>query len=62
MTTAVLTRTLDDELAAIVHGELVACLVCGEPVELENERAECEACGSILEGAREPGPDQLALL
>lgn len=62
MTVAVLTRTLDEELAAIVRGETVECLVCGELVEVERDRAECAACGAVLERRPEPGPDQLALI
>jgi hypothetical protein len=62
MTVAVLTRTLDEELAAIVRGETVECLVCGEQVEVESGRVECPECGSVLERRSEPGPDQLALI
>ncbi len=51
MTTAVLTRTLDEELEALLAGETGECLVCGEPVELEGGRVECGACGSVLEPA-----------
>jgi len=62
MTVAVLTRTLDEELASIVRGETVECLVCGEQVEIDGGRVECPVCGSTLERRSEPGPDQLALL
>jgi hypothetical protein len=62
MTVAVLSRTLDEELAAIVRGETVECLVCGEHVEAEGGRVECPECGSALERRSEPGPDQLALI
>jgi hypothetical protein len=62
MTVAVLSRTLDEELAAIVRGETVECLVCGEQVEAEGDRVECPECGSSLERRSEPGPDQLALI
>ncbi len=62
MTLAMLTRTLDEELAAIARGETVECLVCGEQVEVEDGRVECTECGSALERPGEPGPDQLALL
>jgi Zn finger protein HypA/HybF involved in hydrogenase expression len=62
MTVAVLTRTLDEELAAIVRGETVECLVCGEQVEAERGRVECPECGSVLERRGQPGPDQLALI
>ena len=49
MTTAVLTRTLDEELTALVATDLRECLVCGEEVQIAGERVECTACGSILE-------------
>lgn len=62
MTVAVLSRTLDEELAAIVRGETVECLVCGEQAEIEGGRLECTECGSALERRFEPGPDQLALI
>ena len=62
MTLALLTRTLDEELAAIARGDVVECLVCGELIDPQEDRAECHACGSVLERRREPGPDQLALL
>ena len=62
MTTAVLTRTLDEELEALLAGETGECLVCGEPVEVEGERAECLSCGVVFEPAPRPGPGQLALL
>ena len=62
MTVAVLTRTLDEELLALLRGESAECLVCGERVEAEAGRVECEACGSVLE--RRPGviEGQLGLL
>jgi hypothetical protein len=63
MTTAVLTRTLDTELEALLAGEGSECLVCGEEVEIRDERVECPACGSVLE---RPPPEviegQLALI
>jgi len=60
---AVLTRTLDEALLALLCGDSDACLVCGELVECEGERVECPACGSVLEPA--PGeviPGQMRLL
>ena len=62
MSVAVLTRTLDEELEALLAGETGECLVCGEHVEVEDGRVECEACGSVLE--RRPGliEGQLALI
>jgi rubrerythrin len=63
MTTAVLTRTLDEALRALLRGESDACLVCGEPVEGEEERVECPACGSVLESApSEVIPGQMTLM
>jgi Zn finger protein HypA/HybF involved in hydrogenase expression len=49
VTTAVLIRTLEHELEALLTGEEAACLVCGEPVELDGGRVECGACGSRIE-------------
>jgi hypothetical protein len=67
MTMAVLTRNLDEELLALLRGEVAECLVCGEEVEVRDEggrqRAECPTCGSVLE--RPPPeviPGQLKLL
>jgi DNA-directed RNA polymerase subunit RPC12/RpoP len=62
MTAALLTRTLDDDVVALLAGESSECLVCGEPVESEGERIECAACGSVLERLARPKPGQLALL
>jgi hypothetical protein len=63
MTLAVLTRTLDAELEALLAGESTECLVCGEEVEVLGGRVECAACGSVLE---RPPPEviegQLALV
>jgi hypothetical protein len=67
MTMAVLTRTLDEELLALLRGEVAECLVCGEEIELLDEsgrdRVECPACGSVIE--RPPPeviPGQLELI
>ena len=67
MTMAVLTRNLDEELLALLRGEVAECLVCGEEVEVLDEggreRVECPGCGSVLE--RPPPeviPGQLKLL
>jgi hypothetical protein len=55
--------TLEAALLALMRGELRECLVCGEPVEGDEERVECAACGSVLEPApREVIPGQLELL
>jgi len=58
MTMTVLTRTLDEELVALLCGEIAECLVCGEEIEVagERERVECPACGSVLE---RPPPDEI---
>jgi uncharacterized Zn finger protein (UPF0148 family) len=52
MSAAVLTKSLDEELAALIAGEAEECLVCGEPVARENGFVECPACGSRLENGR----------
>ncbi len=62
MTPAVLTRTLDDELEALLAGETGECLVCGERVEAEDGRVECGACGSMLERPPPEIEGQLALV
>lgn len=48
-TVAVLTRTLDEALEALLAGEAGDCPVCGEEVEAEHGRVECAGCGSVLE-------------
>ena len=54
MSAAVLTRTLDAELQALVAGEAAECLVCGEDVELGRSGVECPACGTVVR-SEEPG-------
>ena len=55
--------TLEATLIALLQGETDACLVCGEPVEGEEERVECPACGSVLEPApREVISGQMTLI
>jgi hypothetical protein len=53
MTTAVLTKSLDEELASLVSGEADECLVCGEPVARDEGFVECSGCGSRLENGRD---------
>jgi hypothetical protein len=58
MTIAPLNRTLDQELAALVRGASLECLVCGEFVlqvrgALEASCLACPECGSILGEGRE---------
>jgi hypothetical protein len=62
MTVAVLTRTLDEELDALLTGEGRECLVCGDPIEVEGGRVECSACGSVLERPPTAAEEQLALV
>jgi len=62
VTTAVLTRTLDEELLALLRGEDDECLVCGEHVEARVGQVECTACGSRLSAGRDPGEGQLMLI
>jgi tRNA(Ile2) C34 agmatinyltransferase TiaS len=58
MTMTMLTRTLDEELVALLCGEVAECLVCGEEVEAAGggERVECPTCGSVLE---RPPPEEI---
>jgi Zn finger protein HypA/HybF involved in hydrogenase expression len=43
-----LNRTLDQELAALVRGASLECLVCGEFVLHVREAVACPECGTIL--------------
>jgi hypothetical protein len=60
VTAALLTGTLEDELAGLRRGAASACLVCGEDVELRAGRAECAACGSVLAAENDRAVRQLA--
>ncbi len=62
MTVAVLARTLDEELEALLAGDAGECPVCGEPAEAAGGRVECRACGSVLEACTGEGEPQLALV
>ena len=58
MTVAPLNRTLDQELAALVRGVSLECLVCGEFVlqvrgALETFSLACPECRSILAEGRD---------
>ena len=53
MSAAVLTKSLDEELVALVAGESDDCPACGEAVVREDGGIECPACGSRLGN----GPD-----
>ena len=48
MTVAPLARTLDQELAALVRGASLECLVCGEFVLHARGALACPECRSIL--------------
>ena len=48
MTLAALNRTLDQELAALVRGASLECLVCGEFVLHAGQTIACPECRSIL--------------
>ena len=48
-----LNRTLDQELAALVRGVSMECLVCGEFVLRLAGVQACPECGSILAQGRE---------
>ena len=55
MTVAPLYRTLDQELAALVRGASLECLVCGEFVLQVRGALACPECRSILaEGRKVP--------
>jgi Zn finger protein HypA/HybF involved in hydrogenase expression len=43
-----LNRTLDQELAALVRGASLECLVCGEFVLRVRGAVACPECGTIL--------------
>jgi hypothetical protein len=52
---APLNRTLDQELAALVRGASLECLVCGEFVLQIQSALACPECGSIVaEGPNVP--------
>jgi Zn finger protein HypA/HybF involved in hydrogenase expression len=52
---APLARTLDQELAALVRGASLECLVCGEFVMRLQAVVACPECKSLLvEGAQVP--------
>ncbi len=48
MTVAPFSRTLDQELAAIVRGASLECLVCGEFVLRRPAAHACLECGTLL--------------
>jgi Zn finger protein HypA/HybF involved in hydrogenase expression len=48
MTLAALNRTLDQELAALVRGASLECLVCGEFVLRVRGALACPECRSIV--------------
>ena len=55
MSVARLAQTLDQELAALVRGASLECLVCGEFVMRLNGVVACPECRSILvEGTEVP--------
>ncbi len=53
MNVAQLSRTLDQELAALVRGASLECLVCGEFVLQVQSVFACPECGSILAEGRD---------
>jgi uncharacterized protein (DUF983 family) len=53
MSSAVLTKTLDEELSALAAGEADDCPVCGETVLYDDGSFECSACGSRLENGQD---------
>lgn len=48
MSVAPINRTLDQELAALVRGASLECLVCGEFVLHVADAIACPECGSIV--------------
>ena len=48
-------RTLDQELAALVRGASLECLVCGEFVMHRAGAIECPECDSRIDRAAESG-------
>lgn len=60
---AVLTRTLDEALEALLAGEAGDCPVCGEEAKAEHGRVECDSCGSALAAPPPPAAEpQLVLV
>jgi Zn finger protein HypA/HybF involved in hydrogenase expression len=53
-----LSRTLDQELLALLRGASLECLACGEFVLHVGATIECPECGSRVEGG---GSKQLEL-
>jgi Zn finger protein HypA/HybF involved in hydrogenase expression len=53
MTVAPLNRTLDQELAALVRGASLECLVCGEFVLHVAGAIACPECRTIVAEGRE---------
>jgi len=55
--------TLDEQLLALIRGELFECPVCGASVDAANDgRISCAECGSVLEPAPRQNEGQLALM
>ena len=53
MNVAPIRRTLDQELAALVRGASLECLVCGEFLLQVDRVLVCPECGSILAEGRD---------
>jgi Zn finger protein HypA/HybF involved in hydrogenase expression len=60
MEVVALTRTLDQEVLALVRGASLECLACGEFVMRAGRGLACPECSSRLEGG-EPRAGQLEL-
>ncbi len=58
MSAAVLTKSLDEELVALIAGESDDCPACGEGIVREGRAIECPTCGSRLGN----GPDMAVQL
>lgn len=59
MTVAPLNRTLDQELAALVRGVSLECLVCGEFVLHVRGAIACPECRTILAEGRDVPESEL---
>jgi len=53
MNVAPISRTLDQELTALVRGASLECLVCGEFLLHARGALACPECGSILAEGRD---------
>ena len=62
MSVSTLNRTLDQELAAIVRGASLECLVCGEFLLRRPVAHACLECGALLCEGRDLPKSELEFL